>query len=174
MPWLRLQPGQVANLELREASARRRTQHWVDGRSVECAGNGCPYCAGGSTPKTVYSLQVTWEGSEYTWEMSEAVWRQFCELLPDAARRIGAVVRLKRIGSGPQTRYDLELVRPVSPAQDTAQNNGKDTQAILVPFTLEDVRKVVHEELLGQDFGQMIELIVLTALENWYADAEKE
>jgi len=107
MPWLKLNPNEQATFRLLSGNVTVRREHWADGRSVECTGEGCPYCAQGKKSRKRYSLPIELDGEEYTWEFGARVMQQIIAREEDPARRKGALVTLKRVGEGLQTQYHI-------------------------------------------------------------------
>lgn len=136
MAWLAINPNSSVNATLQEATFTQRRVHWVDNRSVDCPGAGCPLCADKHVPKERYEVPVLVDGTVYTWEFSQPVKVQLEALFPDAPARVGGSVIIRRFGTGQATRYLLEKEgqkSPQLPAQPITAPRGAQPTAPLGP-----------------------------------------
>jgi hypothetical protein len=165
--WLRFAPGEEKVLRILSGAVHERRVHWVDRRSQECAGLACALCKAGLTPKTTYAIDVDNGGTQAVWEMTAGAHRQFVELLPDAAKRPGKEIRVKRVGIGTDTRYILELVTP-SAAQAVKERDGNS----MVDY--DRIATIIRDIIMSDEFAARLVAIFEEVLGTPFEESKEE
>lgn len=166
MAWLTFSPGETKTVRLVDGSVRERRVHWIDRRAHDCVGGDCAFCKAGTSPKTTYPVDTECNGQTAVWEMTGGTYKQFLGLLPDPAHRPGTVLRVTRNGTGPDTRYQVDLAGSTS-----APVLGVPVGA----FTAEDFRQMVREELMSEHFLAILQIVVGDATRDaFHEEAEPE
>ena len=89
--------------------------HFIKNQGYPCGGDDCQWCVRGEKPSLRWRVSVLVEGEEETWNMSN----QVCDQLESIAEMMGALkglnLRVRRSGTGLQTRYTIVLAQAASP-----------------------------------------------------------
>lgn len=108
MAWLKIAPNTRVLVTLLTGALDSRRVHWIDNRSSDCPGEGCPYCKIGNQAQVKWVTPVKVNGQEYSWEMSGVAADQLRTAFPDQEKRRGLQFNVVRTGSTKNdTRYTL-------------------------------------------------------------------
>jgi len=111
MAFLQIKPGAEVTMKILDSMPVKQVYHWVDGRSVLCAGQGCHLCRQGKQTKVRYIYNVEVDGQTYKWEFGTKVLKQLISYAEDPTKRQGAIITVRRLGSGLQTQYVVTSFR---------------------------------------------------------------
>jgi hypothetical protein len=119
---------------------------WVDGGSspmFPCIGEGCPGCAMGDSPRYRASLPVlTKEDGPKIFSFGTQVARQLSEIASELGNLKGAMLKVKRTGSGLKTSY---TVVAVGKSVKTEGVKVPDVEKAIGPTTREEIVKLLEE-----------------------------
>jgi len=107
MPFLQLDDGEVAVLEIVSDEARVIWQHWLKGVAFDCVGDKCPFCAGGVRKSSRFILEVKRAGEPFTWGLSKRAYAMLMYVAGGASSLKGVFVELARVGTGIDTQWRI-------------------------------------------------------------------
>lgn len=146
--WIKWDDQELKTLTIKSKSANQRRVHWIGGNSNDCTGPQCAFCLAGDKPKTRWCLDVDSEAGPQIWELANLTFVALEEVAEMMGYLQGLVVRVKRSGTGKNTRYTIvpsaEATKPAAAPDEpsvilaTIRNlcaaNGIDPQAELKVF----------------------------------------
>ena len=121
----------------------KQVYHWVDGRSIMCTGTGCIYCRQGKKPKIRYTYNVEIDGQVYKWEFGTKILRQLMSYAEEPKERQGALITVRRLGTGLQTQYVITSFRRAGNVTTSSNSKHASTSA-------EDVRHRTQSEAISE------------------------
>ncbi len=99
--------GEIKELVILNDQPITYTLHWISGQPEPCKGPGCGACQMGIRPSRRYVVWVQTGNDQLLWEMAMLTWRDLATIAEMQGALRGLHLRVKRTGTGRDTRYTL-------------------------------------------------------------------
>lgn len=105
--WLNWNDGETKELVVLNDQPIKHIVHWVEGKGQPCTGRDCGACRIGVRASQRYTVHAWCDGEITRWEMALLTWRDLAALAEMSGQLRGLQLRVRRTGTGRQTRYNL-------------------------------------------------------------------
>jgi len=151
MNYLKIEPRETYIMVIAEDKITPRTYHWWKGSSVDCEGEGCPYCRSMMEIRHEGWLDVKIDDVLYRWSFPASVGVKIKDVAPTL---LNSMIKVRHAFEGGRSFWDIEPYTPEA-AKKPFTKPDLDAKPLLelMADTLESMAKEVRgiaQKLDGQ------------------------